>query len=84
MAYSNGLTGRMEELRFPVLRSPEVESPYTNGSAGSRDSNPFFTMQNAANDARGSLQRRFTADSGKAAGARPFSQYTQTNSAAVR
>lgn len=68
MAYSNinGLNGMMEELRYPGMRSPEAEAPFSAGLNSNRDSNPFFSaLPNTNNDVRGTLQRRFTTDSSK-------------------
>lgn len=86
MAYSsNPLNGRMEELRFPSIRSPEVEAPFTAGLTSSRDSNPFFaSTASQSNDIRSTLQRRFTADSSKLATTRPFGQqYPSFNAPSV-
>ena len=75
MAFPNTLSGRMEELRFPSLRSPDTESPFGANGASTRDQNPFFpSMHTSSNDARASLQRRFTTDSSKMPMARPFGQ----------
>ncbi len=86
MAFSNPLSGRMEELRFPSLRSPDSEGPYSpNGASSTRDQNPFFAnIHSSSNDARASLQRRFTTDSSKMPMVRPFGQqYTSMTPAAV-
>lgn len=86
MAYSsNPLNGRMEELRFPSIRSPEVEAPFTAGLTSSRDSNPFFaSTASQSNDIRSTLQRRFTADSSKLATTRLFGQqYPSFNAPSV-
>lgn len=62
MAFSNALNGRMEELRFPNLRSNDNDMPYS----AKRDSNQFYPgLGSSASDVRGSLQRRFTTDSSK-------------------
>ena len=77
MAFSNALTGRMEELRYGNIRSPGVEAaPYTSAVNSNRDSNPYFpnTQQSTSNDSRATLQRRFTTDSSKVTMARPFGQ----------
>jgi hypothetical protein len=86
MAFSNALSGRMEELRFASLRSPELESPFNSNGAAAREQNPYFSSVHASsNDARASLQRRFTTDSSKMPVARPFGQqYSTINPAAVR
>lgn len=62
MAYHNSLSGRMEELRFPAVRSPGDESAFSNGNGAGRGDNPYFT---SPADSRSNLQRRFTADSSK-------------------
>ncbi|EXJ92260.1 hypothetical protein A1O3_00810 [Capronia epimyces CBS 606.96] len=75
MAWSNTLSGRMEELRFPSLRSPDPEGPLSPNASTARDQNPFFAnIHSSSNDARASLQRRFTTDSSKMPVARPFGQ----------
>lgn len=85
MAFSNPLSGRMEELRFPNLRSPDTEV-FSPNSTAVRDQNSYFAYpQNSSNDARASLQRRFTTDSSKMSASRPFGQqYSSMNSTAVR
>ena len=85
MAFSNTLSGRMEELRFPNLRSPDTEA-FSPNATSARDQNSYFsTLQNSSNDSRTSLQRRFTTDSSKMSGTRPFGQqYGSMNSTAVR
>lgn len=66
MAFTNGLSERMGELRFPNPRSPNDEVPYSGYVSPPRGQNPFFsTFQPSTNDTRGSLQRRFTTDSSK-------------------
>ncbi|KAJ9617021.1 hypothetical protein H2200_000742 [Cladophialophora chaetospira] len=84
MAFSNTLSGRMEELRFPNLRSTDTESPYNSNGSSAREQSPYFSnMHASSNDARVSLQRRFTTDSSKTAAARPFGQqYPSVNSTA--
>ncbi|EXJ93970.1 hypothetical protein A1O1_02363 [Capronia coronata CBS 617.96] len=75
MSYSNTLSGRMEELRFPSLRSPEPEGPLSPIISSTRDPNPYFSnIHTSSNDARAHLQRRFTTDSSKMPVARPFGQ----------
>jgi hypothetical protein len=66
MAFTNGLSERMGELRFPNPRSPNDEVPYSGYVSPPRGQNPFFSpFQPSTNDTRGSLQRRFTTDSSK-------------------
>jgi hypothetical protein len=66
MAFTNGLSERMGELRFPNPRSPNDEVPFSGYASPPRGQNPFFSpFQSSASDTRGSLQRRFTTDSSK-------------------
>ncbi|KAJ9625485.1 uncharacterized protein PV06_01772 [Exophiala oligosperma] len=75
MAFSNTLSGRMEELRFPSLRSPEADGTFSPNGSSTREQSPFFpSVHTSSNDARASLQRRFTTDSSKMPVARPFGQ----------
>lgn len=60
----------MEELRFPSLRSPDHDTFPTTGPQRSRPESGFFSSN--GNDARASLQRRFTTDASKMSLARPF------------
>jgi hypothetical protein len=85
MAYSNTLSGRMGELRFPNLRSPELDGTFSPNGVSARDQNSYFSnLQTSSNDARASLQRRFTTDSSKMSGARTFGQqFGSMNSTAV-
>jgi len=81
MAFSGGLNERMEELRFPNVRSPNDEYPYSGYTSPPRGQNSFFSsFQTHSNDARASLQRRFTTDSSKITGSTFGSQYSQLNS----
>ncbi|RMZ91329.1 hypothetical protein DV736_g1417, partial [Chaetothyriales sp. CBS 134916] len=70
MSFSNRLSERMEELRFPNIRSPELDS-FSNGSTAGRGES-YFSALPPTNDGRGSMQRRFTTDSSKISMARPF------------
>ena len=83
MAYQNSLSGRMEELRFPAVRSPGDESAFPNGNGAGRGDNAYFT---APADSRSNLQRRFTADSSKMSMNRPFggAAYPPVNTQQVR
>jgi hypothetical protein len=66
MAFTNGLSERMGELRFPNPKSPNEDVPYSGYVSPPRGQNPFFSpFQPSASDGRGSLQRRFTTDSSK-------------------
>ncbi|CAI7667136.1 unnamed protein product [Penicillium manginii] len=66
MAFKNGLSERLDELRFPSPRSPPSESAfpgYTSLSPGHSNLAPGFSRPNS--DVRANLQRRFTTDSSK-------------------
>jgi hypothetical protein len=66
MAFTNGLSERMGELRFPNPKSPNEDVPYSGYVSPPRGQNPFFSpFQPSTSDGRGSLQRRFTTDSSK-------------------
>jgi hypothetical protein len=66
MAFTNGLSERMGELRFPNPRSPNEEVPYSGYVSPPRgQSSVFSSFQSSPNEARGNLQRRFTTDSSK-------------------
>lgn len=71
MAFPNSLSGRMEELRFPSLRSPDSDS-FANNATPTRGDTSYFSTVASSNDSRGSLQRRFTTDSSKMSQAKPF------------
>ena len=77
MAFQNSLSGRMEELRFPSLRSPDTDSFPSNGPATSRGEGSFFPTN--GNDTRGGLQRRFTTDASKMSLSRPFGAQSFNN-----
>lgn len=66
MAFKNGLSERLDELRFPSPRSPPSESAlpgYNPLSPGHSNLNSAFPR--ASGDVRANLQRRFTTDSSK-------------------
>lgn len=66
MAFKNGLSERLDELRFPSPRSPPSESAfpgYTSLSPG--HSNLNSAISRPSGDVRANLQRRFTTDSSK-------------------
>lgn len=69
MAFTNGLSERMGELRFPNPKSPNDEVPYSGYVSPPRGQNPFFSpfqpSSSTSGDTRGGLQRRFTTDSSK-------------------
>lgn len=82
MAFANRLSERMEELRYPSVRSPNEESPYNTLTSPPRADNSFFSaFQQPTVDSRGSLQRRFTTDSSKISGA--FGQGYNSNTLSV-
>lgn len=66
MAFKNGLSERLDELRFPSPRSPPSESVfpgYTSLSPGHSNFGSGFSRPSG--DVRANLQRRFTTDSSK-------------------
>ena len=67
MAFKNGLSERLDELRFPSPRSPpssEIPFPgYSSLSPG--HSNFVSAFPRASGDVRSNLQRRFTTDASK-------------------
>ncbi|KAJ5676112.1 hypothetical protein N7462_009009 [Penicillium macrosclerotiorum] len=66
MAFKNGLSERLDELRFPSPRSPPSESAfpgYTSLSPGHSNFGSGFSRPSS--DVRANLQRRFTTDSSK-------------------
>lgn len=69
MAFTNGLSERMGELRFPNPKSPNDEVPFSGYASPPRGQNSFFSpfqpSTSTSSDIRGSLQRRFTTDSSK-------------------
>ncbi|KAJ5648548.1 Armadillo-like helical [Penicillium lividum] len=62
MAFKNGLSERLDELRFPSPRSPPSESAYNPLSPGNSN---FSGFSRPTSDVRANLQRRFTTDSSK-------------------
>ena len=64
MAYSNGPSERMDELRFRSQKSPRTETTFSGLVSPPRNSTrlpqPLQTQ-----DGRGGLMRRFTTDSGR-------------------
>lgn len=69
MAFTNGLSERMGELRFPNPRSPVEEVPYSGYTSPTRQNSFFSPLRSSSNESRGSLQRRFTTDSTKTSSA---------------
>jgi hypothetical protein len=81
MAFANGLSERMEELRFPNPRSPNDEPPYTGYTSPSRGQTSFYSsFQQPSSDSRLNLQRRFTTDSSKTSMSSYGSQYSHMKS----
>jgi hypothetical protein len=66
MASNNSLSSRLEELRSRNPQSPPGESTYSGYNTPTRYSGSFMQShsQSTSTEARGSLQRRFTTDSG--------------------
>ena len=82
MAFSGGLSGRMDELRFPNHRTSGegyTYSGYTSPQRNAQDAY-FGNFQQTSNDARSSLQRRRTTDSSKMSGSSFGGQYPQGRS----
>ncbi|PYH99964.1 hypothetical protein BO71DRAFT_312972 [Aspergillus ellipticus CBS 707.79] len=66
MAFKNGLSERLDELRFPSPRSPPSESPFPGYSSLSPGHSNFVSaFSRPSGDVRANLQRRFTTDSSK-------------------
>ncbi|MCJ1433835.1 hypothetical protein MMC27_003200 [Xylographa pallens] len=76
MASSNSLSSRLEELRSRNPQSPPGEITYSGYNTPNRYSGSFMPShsQPLSNDARASLQRRFTADSGNVPTLTPIGQ----------
>jgi hypothetical protein len=79
MAFKNGLGDRMDELRYSNPRSPPDDTPFSGYISPPRgQSNNFMNaLRQPVNDARASLQRRFTEGSGKMSTLTPIGQPTQ-------
>ncbi|KAJ5167722.1 Armadillo-like helical [Penicillium canariense] len=66
MAFKNGLSERLDELRFPSPRSPPSESVYPGYSSLSPGHSNFGSpFSRPSGEVRANLQRRFTTDSSK-------------------
>ncbi|RAL02399.1 putative RNA-binding protein [Aspergillus ibericus CBS 121593] len=66
MAFKNGLSERLDELRFPSPRSPPSESPFPGYNSLSPGHTNFVSaFSRPSGEVRGNLQRRFTTDSSK-------------------
>ncbi|KAL2821745.1 hypothetical protein BDW59DRAFT_174097 [Aspergillus cavernicola] len=66
MAFKNGLSERLDELRFPSPRSPPSETPFPGYTSLSPNNSNFVSaFSRPSGDVRGNLQRRFTTDASK-------------------
>ncbi|KAJ5584668.1 Armadillo-like helical [Penicillium hispanicum] len=66
MAFKNGLSERLDELRFPSPRSPPSESSFPGYNSLSPGHPNFVSaFSRPSGDVRANLQRRFTTDSSK-------------------
>ncbi|KAL3481121.1 armadillo-type protein [Aspergillus californicus] len=66
MAFKNGLSERLDELRFPSPRSPPSESHFPGYSSLSPNNSNFtLPFSRPSGDVRANLQRRFTTDASK-------------------
>ncbi|KAJ5178787.1 hypothetical protein N7492_001997 [Penicillium capsulatum] len=66
MAFKNGLSERLDELRFPSPRSPPSESTFPGYNPLSPGHSNFGSaFSRPSSDVRANLQRRFTTDSSK-------------------
>src|SRR4030095_12042701 len=65
MAFKNGLSERLEELRFTSPRSPPSESPFSSYPSPPRGQTSFMPVFQPAHDVRANLHRRFTTDASK-------------------
>lgn len=79
MAYNNALTSRLDELRSrngPITTTSTTTSENTSGyTTPARYSGSFMTSHSQSiNDARASLQRRFTTDMSKVPNLTPIGQ----------
>ncbi|KAL4780839.1 hypothetical protein BJX76DRAFT_350662 [Aspergillus varians] len=66
MAFKNGLSERLDELRFPSPRSPPSETPFPGYSSLSPGHSNFVSaFPRPSGEVRANLQRRFTTDASK-------------------
>jgi hypothetical protein len=66
MAFKNGLSERLDELRFVSPRSPTSELPFSSYTSLSPTQTSLISaFQRPGNDVRANLQRRFTTDASK-------------------
>ena len=78
MAFKNGLSERLDELRFTSPRSPPSESAFSGYTSPTRGQSSFMSaFHTPPNDVRANLQRRFTTDASKLSGWVPFGQQPQ-------
>lgn len=79
MAFKNGLSERLDELRFPSPRSPQSELPFPGYTALSPGQPTLVSaLSRPAGDVRANLHRRFTTDSSKGSS---WNQNNQSNGA---
>ncbi|KAH8691131.1 hypothetical protein BGW36DRAFT_400483 [Talaromyces proteolyticus] len=65
MAFKNGLSERLDELRFPSPRSPPADAHFNAYTPLSPQSNLISAFQRPSTEVRANLQRRFTTDASK-------------------
>jgi hypothetical protein len=66
MAFKNGLSERLDELRFTSPRSPPSDAPFSGYTPLSPSQSTLISaFQRPSNDVRANLQRRFTTDASK-------------------
>ncbi|OAT01602.1 RNA-binding protein [Blastomyces dermatitidis ER-3] len=66
MAFKNGLSERLEELRFSSPRSPPSDSPFSSYPSPTRGQPAsYISAFHPPSDVRANLQRRFTTDASK-------------------
>lgn len=66
MGFKNGLSERLEELRFSSPRSPPSDSPFSSYPSPTRvQTASYISTFQPPSDVRANLQRRFTTDASK-------------------
>ncbi|KKZ64637.1 hypothetical protein EMCG_09445 [[Emmonsia] crescens] len=66
MVFKNGLSERLEELRFSSPRSPPSDSPFSSYPSPTRgQASSYISAFQPPSDVRANLQRRFTTDASK-------------------
>lgn len=84
MALRNGLSDRLDELRFSSPRSPPSESPFSGYSAISPSQSSLIpSFQRPSNDVRANITRRFTTDASKLSSWSSFNQSFNQQSSAL-